>query len=95
MFQATQISTAHFSYSKLTNSFAAFASDFAGGFSQLFDQVFDDACDQGFKLVSERTGDEVVVTYKEAERNVFGEILAWVFVPYRNNAFEKVIIFND
>lgn len=86
--------TDQFSYKD--RKFSAFASDFDKfAFSQMFTQVFDDACDQGFEITSARTGKKVKMTLSETHRDREGDLTHWEFIPYRNDSFDSLIVFND
>ncbi len=86
-------STDSFSYKN--RKFSTFASDFDGfTFSQMFTQVFDDACDQGFELMSARTGKKVKVTLSKTHKRE-GDITHWEFLPYGDDSFDSLIVFND
>jgi len=88
-----QFNTREFTYHKGT--FIAEASDFGGRFNSMFSQVFSDACDEGFELVSERTGAVVKITLKKVHFDDEGDLTHWEFVPYRCNKFNNLVVFND
>lgn len=94
----TELSTDRFNFNAMNGVFTAEASDFNGlpfKFDHLLARVWDDACDVGFELVSARTGEKVVVTLVDEKTDNEGSILFWEFAPYRNESFNKVVIFND
>jgi hypothetical protein len=88
------ISTSKFTYNPETKTFSAEASDLG----QLrMRQVYPDACDEGFDLVSHRTGVSVVVVHNHTEKRD-GDVLWDEFVPVcklDRLLFNKVVIFND
>lgn len=45
------------------------------------DRIYPDACDEGFHLVSEKTGKVLLFVYEQAEKDAEGDVQAFVFVP--------------
>lgn len=89
------ISTRHFTYTP-DHGFSAEASDLRDHLR--LGQVYADACDEGFTLVSARTGERMpMVRDDEIRRD--GELVAEVFVPVdrakRRNKDLHVRIYND
>ena len=81
------------------NKLVAFISDFGPDFR--FEQVYPDACDQGFTLVSHKTGFEVTVVNTHTETQD-GEIKWWEFKPTAESKRRvplmrdfEVTLFND
>jgi hypothetical protein len=89
MFIGNKINSGKFSYKN--KCFSAFDSDLP---RNLVKQVWNDACDEGFAIVSEKTGKEVIVTFCKIYKNKDGDVTHWEFKPYRNNTFDRVVIFN-
>jgi len=88
--------SSEFSWNAETKKFSAFASDLKG-FGRL-GRVYDDACDEGFTMISDRTGREVVFVSAGTEHDREGDVQAWVFVPavgQRDRPDCLVVIFND
>jgi hypothetical protein len=87
------ISSEHLEYSGKLASFLAEASDLGDKFK--VGRVYDDACDEGFTIVSARTGKEAVFALDHLEENE-GDICAWHFVCVTPNLKHlKAVIFND
>ena len=57
--------------------------------------IYDDACDEGFTLVSHKTGKEEVVCLSEIDRNEDNEVCGWWFEPVNTRLNFKVLIIND
>ena len=90
-------STRMFSYDKETRTFVAEASTIQRG-NKIMGPLYDDACDEGFTLVSHKTGAEVMYYYVDTVRDAEGEIIKWTFreVASRDtNYYTRVIVFND
>lgn len=101
-----QFSTNEFNYHDGT--FSAEASDFGDRFNGLFSKVHggldgdvsllqngDSLLDEGFELVSERTGDVVKMVVIKCHRDREGELTHWEFRPHRCDKFANLIVFND
>jgi hypothetical protein len=56
--------------------------------------VYDDAIDEGFTIVSKRTGKEVVFRKERLVKDAEGDIQSWVFSSVTILGF-KTMIFND
>lgn len=71
--------SADFTWNKETRTFVAEASDLdhAGP-----SRVYDDACDEGFFMVSEVTGNKVLMILSEVEKDREGDIMGWRFQAY-------------
>lgn len=95
MKNVAKLSTEHFTYDGKTGTFICEVSNLNGLIRPYTTQIWDDACDEGFVLVSERTGAEVIVTNTGPARDKEGDITHWDFFPHRNDSFKKVVIFND
>lgn len=93
-------STKEFDWDKKTSTFTAEASELRWpiGWPTL-GQVYDDACDEGFTLVSAKTGKEVPVAIEKVdEDNDFsGGWSKIAFVPANRADRDKfrVVVFND
>jgi hypothetical protein len=59
-------------------------------------RVWDDACDEGYTLVSERTGEELVIALEHVERSEDG-IAHWDYQPIAATFHNRFIVrvFND
>lgn len=78
---ARSVSTKFFDYNKDGKVFCAEASDLPKGFDFL-GPIYDDACDSGFKLMSHKTGKEILFTWWKTDRDASGEDIAgWWFKP--------------
>lgn len=91
----TRISTRDFTYTKETQSFSAWASDFKG--RRVLSRVYDDACDEGFVLVSHVSG-KAMVFAKHADHHRDGELIAVEYRPIKpadRALVSHVTIFND
>ena len=98
MIIGNKISTKMFYYDKEDSMFTQEVSSLGTLASNLTGQLYDDACDQGFVLVSHRTGEEVPFYLDETETSNEGETLCWNFKaaslkPELLNL--KVCVFND
>ena len=67
-----------------------------------FERVYPDACDIGFRMVSERTGKEAVFVVDHEDTDGEGDIQGWNLVPTRESvrrnpdcAGVRVLIIND
>lgn len=88
------LSTSRFSYNPETKTFSAEASDLG---KMPMRRVYPDACDLGFDLVSQRTGNSVTVVHNHREERD-GDVLWDEFIPAQHKdrkIFNKVVIFND
>ncbi len=83
-----QISTKDFFYRGV--SFYGEASDLQHRFSWLFAGP-----DQGFELVSERTGAIVRMAFEDVHHDADSNISCWRWVPVDCDAFEALFVFND
>jgi len=83
------LSTDQFSFKD--RIFSAFYSDLG---LDIFDRVWDDSCDEGFNLQSAKTGKIVLVTISK-DFYLNEELQGWELVPYQNDSFKKVIVWND
>jgi hypothetical protein len=86
------ISSTYFTYAPETKTFATEASDLPRGFD--INRVYDDAIDEGFTIVSKRTGKEVVFRKERLVKDTEGDIQAWEFSSVTILGF-KAMIFND
>lgn len=55
-----------------------------GAHLQPFTQVYDDACDDGFVIVSHKTGTEATFALDRTDADDEGEIDGWHFIPTRD-----------
>jgi hypothetical protein len=96
----SHISSAKFSWIPKSNEFVAEISDLHG--TDPLGQLYADACDQGFVMISEKTGKKVEFTLADIRRDADSDIMYWEFVPtstaifYNRNLQDvKVILLND
>lgn len=91
----TRLSTEQFHFNPMDTKFIAEVSDFGPGFQ--FGQVYDDACDEGFTLVSKRTGKECVFAVEKTLTDNEGELHGWEFKCVFPREFKHftAIVFND
>lgn len=80
-------STEKFTWVPRSKRFVAEISDFNCGHHM--GRVFDDAIDEGFILVSARTGTEVLYVYHWTEEAA-GETMGWLCVPYNRKTGRPV-----
>lgn len=84
----------YFSYHADSQTFAAELSDLKGKF--YVDRVYDDACDEGFTIVSARTGKKAVFALNGHEKDAEGDLLLMNYVcvtPGLKNL--RAVLFND
>jgi hypothetical protein len=86
------ISSSRFSFKG--NTFLAEASDFGRNFN--LGRVYDDACDEGFSIVSVKTGKVAVFALYNHEEDGEGDLVSWIFrcvTPGLTHL--KAVILND
>lgn len=103
------LSSKWFSYDPATKNFAAEISTLEGMLQQVnekafagiaprqavFERIFDDSCDEGFYLVSVRTGALLKFYVNKTETND-GDIVAWELIPAdKRHAGITCTVFND
>jgi hypothetical protein len=86
------ISSKHFTYHATSRTFSAEASDL--GPALRLGPVYDDACDEGFTLVSDKTGDLVVFALEREVRDGDLRYTEFVSVTPRYRGY-SVRVFND
>lgn len=87
------ISSKNFSYNKSDKTFVADISDLHGKLHMI--RAYPDACDAGFEMVSERTGEVCRFVETKEVRND-GDISYWEFSGMgKIGKGLKVVIFND
>lgn len=97
--QLNEIMSKVFSYHSDTNTFVAEASD-CNGFD-LFQQIYDDACDQGFTMVSHKTGQRCTFSLSDVKKDMDGDVQYWEFTPVLDPKTAprllamKVLVYND
>lgn len=69
-----------FNYDGKKKEFFAEISELSRGRKEVFCRVFDDAIDEGFAIISERTGAVKVFVVNKIEENE-GDVIAWTLVP--------------
>jgi hypothetical protein len=88
----TPISSSKFSFKN--NTFVAEASDF--GRKLPLGRVYDDACDEGFSIVSAKTGKIAVFALYNHEEDKEGDLVSWIFKCVTPGLTHlKAVIFND
>lgn len=91
--------SSRFIYNNETHTFITEASDLGRNFH--LGRVYDDACDEGFVIISERTGSEVTFAMDGVDEDREGDIAGWRFVAvkypqnYHGPRDLKVLIIND
>lgn len=88
----TPISSSRFSFKG--NTFSAEASDF--GRRLELGRVFDDSCDEGFSIVSVKTGKIAVFALYNHEEDSEGDLVSWIFKCVTPGLTHlKAVIYND
>lgn len=88
----TPISSSMFTFKN--NTFVAEASDF--GRNLRLGQVYDDACDEGFTIISEKTGKGAVFALYNHEEDGEGDLVSYIFKCVTPGLTHlKAVIFND
>ena len=88
----TPLSSSKFTFKN--NTFIALASDFGRGVH--LGRVYDDACDEGFTIISEKTGEGAVFAFHKDEEDVEGDLVSCVFKCVTPGLTHlKAVIFND
>lgn len=90
-----RINTNRFFYHSPDKIFAQEASTLDSEFNSLFGRLFADNKTVGFELVSERTGNIVIMKLDRIEFDGDGDTREWVFRPLGCQAFEQLVIWND
>lgn len=65
-----------FTYNKQTKNLCAEASDLVNRHLQ---QIYDDACDVGFAVISDVSGNEITFYLSETKKDAEGEVTAWEY----------------
>jgi len=63
--------------------FVAEASELGSSFNP-FSHIWNDSCDDGFVMVGQKTGMELIFTYAHTHRDAGGEITHWSFTAHPN-----------
>lgn len=88
----TPISSSMFTFKN--NTFVAEASDF--GRNLRLGRVYDDACDEGFTIISEKTGKGAVFAFYSHEEDGEGDLVSYIFKCVTPGLTHlKAVIFND
>lgn len=92
-----ELNTNQFTYNPRSQTFVCEASDLRGFKPR---RIYDDACDIGFYMVSEKTGQKLLFVENEPTYDADGDLISFNFSShcYENpsNLMQmKVIIFND
>lgn len=86
------ISSSKFSFKG--NTFSAEASDFGRKFG--LGLVYNDACDEGFSIVSVKTGKIAVFALNDHEEDSEGDLISWIFKCVTPGLTHlKAVIYND
>ena len=85
----TPVSTDRFSYDPATRSFSAEISELRINFGR----VYDDAVDEGFTMVSTKTGREIVFVVEHVEYDPEGDLRWWTLRSLTDNF--TATVFND
>jgi len=96
---AKTFSTLHFFYNKDTKTFSSEASTLQDGF---LGRLYSDACDEGFYMLSEKTGNIATFFLSYENKDKEGFVTSWVFYAPRESLIKnpglegvKVVVFND
>lgn len=86
-------STNSFTYNAATRTFASEAStlSYNGG---LFCQIFNDSADEGFVMVSAKTGKEVKFAVDRTEYNADNDIVCWKLKPVELKGSDRLAMTN-
>lgn len=98
MIIGNKISTRQFFFDKEDGMFTQEISSLGTLAGNLMGQLWDDACDQGFVLVSHRTGEEIPFYLDVTERDREGDIQCWNFKSASKDPdmrYLTVSVFND
>lgn len=96
------LSTKQFDFNRETNTFSAEISMLdEGGRKNIWHRAFSDACDEGLKVMSHKTGKEVMY-YVHHTDTFEGEIQGWHLLPTKESirqvpecAGTKLFVMND
>ena len=98
----SRISSKRFSWNPATKEFTAEMSEVSHGGLNPLGQLYNDAADQGFVMVSDKTGKPVQFFLHDTQRDADHDVKFWEFHPIMSAVFYnpqlqgvKVIIFND
>jgi len=95
---AHTLSTQLFDYNKKTKTFVAEISDLTFKSSSI-GRIYDDACDVGFILVSEKTGEEVIYSFSHYDSTPDNEVTGVILTPINNKVKDavgtRVLIINN
>ncbi len=91
MKSATTISSKQFTYHKESGNFISEMAEVA----PYLGQVLNDSCDEGFFMVSSKTGAVATFVLSKTNSNVEGEIWSWDFRANLSGKTLKARIFND
>lgn len=82
----SRIDSSLFTYSPDLKEFVTEASELGRGFNP-FSQIWNDSRDEGFVMVGQKTGLELIFTHAHTHWNSEGEITQWSFTafPAHNN----------
>ena len=57
--------------------------------------IYDDACDEGFTVISQRTGKMVVFRLEDTKYDHEGDVTKWVFISVSPKVNLNIHIYND
>lgn len=98
-----QLSTKDFHYDAKLKLFTAEISTLSHGRShEVFGRVYDDACDEGFVLVSHKTGEEITFVVDKIDMDSEGDIAGWNLIAINRRSGHRdatkdftVLVIND
>jgi hypothetical protein len=81
-------------FSFKSNTFVTEVSGLSRRFS--LERIYDDACDEGFTIISEKTGKGAVFALLTTERDREGDLVSWTFKCVTPGLTHlKAVIYND
>ncbi len=97
----SQINSRAFSWNPATREFSAEAAELDHAGHEYAGRLYADAADQGFVMISAKTGETIEFALKDIQRNN-GEIVYWEFEPTWADKFYnpklrgvRAVVFND
>jgi len=62
---------------------------------KLYDRIYADACDVGFYIKSERTGNRELFYLVDTKYNQYEEPVRWTFKPVNQAIKMEIVVYND
>ena len=90
------ISSERFNYFGDLKSFVAEHSDLNG--YDIRQSLYDDACDVGFEIISEKTGESRIFLFTNQNNDNEGDVISWTFTMLNKDGSKSNVIaeiFND